>query len=462
MENGSKPWTLSEDQFLEGFPRFNKNFYDFMTNVLKTDATRRGYYARFKQFLVWCDGRAIGTDGSVLPNPCKCDDIVGIKDPHTIEDLLRGFLGYLKNDRKSTGATQRQYITAIMQFLSESRVKIDGKYVTRVISKHTQLKIESWTKEEIRKMLKTTMGSKPKYKAIILTYASSGIRREGLTDLKYGDLKEVEDFYEITVYSGEPEEYTTFCTPEARKAIDSYLDERRSGREYTSNVPIGDGSRRVKRVKKVAKPENITQDSYVFTTEHKSEDKIGSQMLTASFLQIQKSAGLDGQKKKHSIHSFRHGFQTALTNAKVIGKDGMEYPAIPQVRQRQLMGHKVGTNDLQYLYTDSNKETLVNEYKKVMHDLTICLEDIQKKEIEDLREKVAQPEIQTTKEFEEFKTQMYAEKKEMLEQIANLTKAVRDLSQIQKYEEAVENSLVRTRKGSKKVVVSPDRAYLID
>ena len=50
----------------------------------------------------------------------------------------------------------------------------------------------------------------------------------------------------------------------------------------------------------------------------------------------------------------------------------------------------------------------------------------------------------------------------MLEQIANLTKAVRDLSQIQKYEEAVENSLVRTRKGSKKVVVSQDRAYLID
>ena len=91
-----------------------------------------------------------------------------------------------------------------------------------------------------------------------------------------------------------------------------------------------------------------------------------------------------------------------------------------------------------------------------MHDLTICLEEVQKKEIEDLREKVAQPEIQTTKEFEEFKTQMYAEKKEMLEQIANLTKAVRDLSQIQKYEDAVENSLVRTRKGSKKLVPTYD------
>ena len=42
-------------------------------------------------------------------------------------------------------------------------------------------------------------------------------------------VEEFKDLFKITIYENEPEEYTVFCTSEARKAIDlSYLDMRRA------------------------------------------------------------------------------------------------------------------------------------------------------------------------------------------------------------------------------------------
>src|SRR5437867_4006052 len=47
-----------------------------------------------------------------------------------------------------------------------------------------------------------------------------------------GTSEEIEKYgiYKITVYRGDQEEYRTYCTPEAKKAIDAYLEYRlRSG-----------------------------------------------------------------------------------------------------------------------------------------------------------------------------------------------------------------------------------------
>ena len=443
----SKSWELSLEDFLKKNPTLDEKYYNYLKDVVQTDATRAGYMSKMKYFIKWAEDLETTSDLSEM------------NDTKKIEDLLRKFLSHLKNERSSSGATQRQYVTSIIQFLSECRIKPDKSFVTRVISKHTPQKIQSWTRPEIQKMLKTSLGNKPKLRAMILLYASTGMRREGLVGLKFGDLKAVEDLYEVTVYAGEPEEYKTYCTPEAREALDEYLNTRRDGKEYTTNYPLEDGS--TKRITKKLDPENIVKDSYVFTNDFKNNEKLGVGIVTNYFVKVQSKAGVDGQKNKHTIHSFRHTFQTALTNAVVIGQDGNEYPAIPTVRQRQLMGHKITTNDLQTLYTDDNQESLLREYQKVIPELTFCKETILEKENIDLREKLSQPEVQTSKEFEEFKTQMYAEKKEMLEQIAELTKAVKDLTVGNRYEEEVENSLVRSRKGSKTLVVSNDKSYLV-
>lgn len=69
-------------------------------------------------------------------------------------------------------------------------------------------------------------------------------------ELKFGDLKAVEDLYEVTVYAGEKEEYKTYCTPEAREALDEYLNTRRDGKEYTTNYPMRDKGYKTKRITK--------------------------------------------------------------------------------------------------------------------------------------------------------------------------------------------------------------------
>ena len=97
-----------------------------------------------------------------------------------------------------------------------------------------------WTNEEIRKMLSAATSSM--MRAAILILASSGVRKGGL-ELKWGDIDPVylkdgkpvagEDAPEMSetaepacammhVYRGSSEEYVTFMTPEAYKALMEY------------------------------------------------------------------------------------------------------------------------------------------------------------------------------------------------------------------------------------------------
>jgi integrase len=64
-------------------------------------------------------------------------------------------------------------------------------------------------------------------KAIVLLLASSGIRIGSVESLKVRHLEDKGDVYRVTIYENTKEEYFTFTTPEAKKAIDEYLDYRR-------------------------------------------------------------------------------------------------------------------------------------------------------------------------------------------------------------------------------------------
>jgi integrase len=61
-------------------------------------------------------------------------------------------------------------------------------------------------------------------KALLLTVASSGIRREALCALKLEDLAPLPSgIVRVIAYRGEPEEYVSFMTPEAWQAVKDYL-----------------------------------------------------------------------------------------------------------------------------------------------------------------------------------------------------------------------------------------------
>lgn len=61
----------------------------------------------------------------------------------------------------------------------------------------------------------------------ILLMSSAGIRVGALPLLRIRNLEKIEQYglYKITVYEGEDEEYTTFCTPECAKEIDECAKE---------------------------------------------------------------------------------------------------------------------------------------------------------------------------------------------------------------------------------------------
>ena len=63
--------------------------------------------------------------------------------------------------------------------------------------------------------------------AILLMF-SAGLRVGAITSLKIRDLEKIEKYqlYKIKVYENGGGEYTTFCTPECTREIDSYLEYR--------------------------------------------------------------------------------------------------------------------------------------------------------------------------------------------------------------------------------------------
>ena len=77
--------------------------------------------------------------------------------------------------------------------------------------------------EEIQKILDIC---DQRTKTAFLILASTGIRIGALYALKIRDFEKQDNVYKITVYSGDKEQYITFCTPEAANEIETYLDFR--------------------------------------------------------------------------------------------------------------------------------------------------------------------------------------------------------------------------------------------
>jgi integrase len=84
-------------------------------------------------------------------------------------------------------------------------------------------KDRAYTHEEIQQILEY---ADERAKCAFTLLASTGCRIGALPSMKIGDLERIENLYKISVYSGDNEEYFTFCTPECAKQIDSYLQYR--------------------------------------------------------------------------------------------------------------------------------------------------------------------------------------------------------------------------------------------
>ena len=153
------------------------------------------------------------------------------------QDITNLIIKYLVDKKVS-----RQYknlITATLKHACEiNDIVLNWKKIKKFVhlektGNETNGRDRGYTHEEIQKILGFC---DQRIRTAFLLLTSTGIRIGALQTLKLDDLEKIDDFYKVTVYKGDKEEYFTFCTPECAKAINTYLDfRRRRGEKLTDD-----------------------------------------------------------------------------------------------------------------------------------------------------------------------------------------------------------------------------------
>ncbi|MDP9287034.1 MAG: hypothetical protein M3P08_02420 [Thermoproteota archaeon] len=215
-------------------------------------------------------------------------------------------------------------------------------------------KDRAYTREEIQKMLGV---SDLKSRAIILLFASSFVRLGGIAGLVVGNLMKTNDLYQIVVYAGSNDEYTTFCTPECTKVIDSYLESRiRCGEIISDESPL-------------FRRKFDTDDPLKAKNNVKAVGIEGiSFLVKQAIIKSGIHAQVKGQVKRN--HGFRKWGDTTMIRK-----------AINVVDKETLLGHGTGLDDKYYRPTDTE---LLEEYQKAVDNLTINEENRLKTKVQTL------------------------------------------------------------------------------
>jgi hypothetical protein len=268
------------------------------------------------------------------------------------------------------------------------------------------------------------------------------MRIGALSELKIKHLKRIPEYnlYQITIYENAKEEYYTFCTPECAKAIDDYLEYRKTSGEKMAAVADNDNApvirERFDRIdientaKKKPEPvatRGIAEILYILLT------RSGLTQVTHS-MELQHLKKGSERKAVKRAHGFRKFFNTNLVRAKVN----------IAIKER-LLGHSIGLDDN---YLRLNDEEVLQEYLKAVDLLTINNEHrLQRKVVEltqkqdeielmkveqrrkdlEFREQMQQQQQQYQRMIEEFQDRDRKEKEELRREITGTLEAIRAL-----------------------------------
>lgn len=163
--------------------------------------------------------------------------------PEEIEDNIIRYIRFLKSDGTPATTIRSAKIAPLRKFYKNNRKNLNWDYILEKIGKTVKIsKDVAYTREQIKTML---MGANERDSVIILAFASTGIRLGALPLLTFGDLTPIltpiEEWgiYMISVYTGQPEQYVTYCTPEFRYAVEKYRAYReRLGEKIIPSSPL--------------------------------------------------------------------------------------------------------------------------------------------------------------------------------------------------------------------------------
>jgi integrase len=294
-------------------------------NSIRSPETRSNYEILFQKYMDYV----------------SIEDLFFENNPRLIEKKIIDFILYLRDQGKSCSAI-RNYLTPIKSFYKINDVVLNDRKILKFLPE--QLKVgndRAYTHEEISKMLEI---ADERMRAVILLLSSSGIRIGAIPTLTLGNLQE----NKLVVYQGTREEYGSFITPEAKKAIDSYLDMRARYGEILNDKSC------------IIREQFDIRDKFAIHNPKilKSHSLAWRLVIIAERSGIRKR-GHDKNKRQNIMvaHGFRKFFTTQCINSKVN----------PEIRE-MLLGHKIG---LAGSYYRPSEQDMLEEYEKAEDNLTI-------------------------------------------------------------------------------------------
>jgi hypothetical protein len=202
---------------------------------------------------------------------------------------------------------------------------------------------------------------------------STGCRIGAIAKLKLSDIKyiEKEKLHQIFFYTGTKEEYFSFCSYECSKYILEYLQHRERSGENISLLesPLIRDDFQQDDLLRAENPKPLTTFNLTFYIR---------KILIASGIRTPLKMEFRGPKKKMrkqvaANHGFRKFCHTTMANAKIN----------PEIRE-MLLGHSIGLSNSYYRPTVGE---MLNEYQKVVNELTIDPSHRLQKKVEELKEK---------------------------------------------------------------------------
>jgi integrase/recombinase XerD len=299
---------------------------------VRSEATKKTYLHYFNAFMKWSQENV---EKLVTP-----DGLLQLKEEY-LQEIVEDYLMHLR--KRLSPNSIPSIIASLELFFSMNDKNLQFKKIRRMVP--TMMKKSghgAWSNADIQKMLKNSVSRRDE--AFVHFLASTGCRIGALQELRLKHLSNMPDNCKSVIfYEGSNEEYYGFLTPEANKALDEYLEERRKDGEY------------------------IDQETPVFRSSYQIGIQKVKPMSTASAkmiaLRLAKSIARKKQGRRYTImsaHGFRKRFNTILKSADNANQSLCE----------KLMGHR-GIFHLDGSYLTPSKDQLFTEFKKHIQNLTV-------------------------------------------------------------------------------------------
>lgn len=324
-----------------------------MHDAIRSKVTKEHYDRRLIQFF-----EHLGIQGGNLTERTRAFISKAKRDSEWTNAIVNDYIRFQKarvEKGEITEATVMSYWKPIKLLLEQNDVILNWKKISRRIPKGMSYGQDRLpTIDEIKAIM-----SYPdrRTKPIVLTMISSGIRVGAWENLTWGDVTPIQRKEEVVaarlrVYAATPEQYFSFITPEAYRALSEYVKLRdETGEKISAISPLMRnlwyGDRGGFQNAPIERPARL--------------DPMGVKRLIEDAIKAAKlRKPLQGGKKRHEFQAL-HGFRKFF-------KSICEGRISKTLHVEILLGHSIGLNANYYRPRD---EELLNDYLRAVPGLTI-------------------------------------------------------------------------------------------